>query len=232
MTPRVSILTACHNDGATLGSALLSALSQSGVAEQLEVVLVAHGCTDETHFLVNAIAIEDRVRCEVIFDRLSPPAALNHAASLARGEWLVVLNADDLLDVHAVQTILRIANDRPEVNCIFSPWQWIGHRRDMYDFAPYTGDRRMLTEHQIPGIRAVRRDLWRALGGEDESIEIGADWDWAVRASVRGLLEPYKHPTPLWWVRDHGPHVLRLSAQCDHKALRAHMAKHFEAVTC
>lgn len=233
MRPVASILTTCHNDGATLGTAIASALGQT--VRNIEVLILVHGSTDESAMTaVNLEDLDGRVQAttqpgghEVT---LTQPAALNALAARARGDWLIVLNADDVLQRWAVEDILRIAASRPVANCIFSPWQWIGHRSDIYDFAPYTGDRRMLTQHQIPGIRAVRSDLWEALGGEDESIAVGADWDWAVRGAARGLLMPYKHPTPLWLVRDHGPHVKRLSAQCDHVALRRHMATHFTQV--
>lgn len=230
MTPRASILTTCHNDGATLGSALLSAMGQWD--RDIEIVVAVHGSTDESA-AVALFAKESRDSrfVALIDDQLmTQPQALNYAAGYAKGEWLIVLNADDMLSEDAVEAILGIARTNPDVNLIYSPWQWIGHASGIYDFPPYTGDERMLTEHQIPGIRAVRRDLWDALGGEDESIAVGADWDWAVRGAARGLLRPYKHPTPLWLVRDHGPNVRRLSSQCDHKALRAHMARHFDTV--
>lgn len=232
MTPLASVLTTCHNDGATLGTSLLSAMWQRG--RDVEVSVVAHGCTDESHHvLASALALHTgTLDVDVEAATLTQSQALNRAASTARGTWLVVLNADDLLVPDAIRTMGAISENHPDVNCIYSSWQWIGARSDQYHFAPYTGDRRMLVEHQIPGIAAFRRDLWETLGGLDESVGIGADWDFAVRGAARGILRPHKHPEPLWLVRDHGPHVKRLSAQCDHKALRAHMAKHFEAVSC
>lgn len=231
-TPRASILTTCHNDGEYLPKSLDSALAQTEMC--VEVVALDNGSTDDTwRVLQKYVADERHWNRRLDVDRLPvvvpQPVALNLLAKRANADWLIVLNADDQLAVKAVATITRIADARPDVNLIFSPWQWFGAQMGIYDFPPYTGDERMLTEHQIPGIRAVRRDLWDALGGEDETIAVGADWDWAVRGAVRGLLRPYKHPTPLWLVRHHGEKQReRLSAQCDREALRAHMARHFD----
>ena len=220
--PQASILTTCYNDGATLQASLDSALAQQSV----EVVALDNGSTDDTWAVLTS---NPRVRADRWEQTATYPVALNHLAARARGEWLVVLNADDQLVPDAVAIILRIAEENPSRNLIYSPWRWIGGRSDVYDFAAYTGDRRMIMEHQVSGIRAVRRDLWDALGGEDETIAVGADWDWAVRGAVRGLLRPYKHPTPLWLVRHHGERQReRLSAQCDREALRAHLARHFD----
>lgn len=229
--PRVSVLTTCHNDGQYLPAALESALSQS--VQDLEVIALDNASTDGSWLTMAAVGERDR-RLHFLqgFDLLNYPRALNLLAGLARGEWLVVLNADDRLAPGAIATILAIAAENPSRNLIYSPWRWIGGRTDLYDFKPYTADQRMVYEHQIPGIRAVRRDLWDALGGEDEAIAVGADWDWAVRGAVRGLLRPYRHPEPLWLVRHHGEEGQkhRLSAQADRPALRAHMQRHFEMV--
>jgi hypothetical protein len=72
----------------------------------------------------------------------------------------------------------------------------------------------MATVHQIPGIRAVRRDLWDATGGEDITYPMGSDWEWAARASHAGLLVPRQLARPYLRVQHHGDsHIKRLSGE-------------------
>jgi hypothetical protein len=153
------------------------------------------------------------------------PQAINFMASIARGDWLLVHNADDWADAGYVQAILDAADANPDANCIFSPWQWEGVRHDVQVFPPYD-PATMIAVHQIPGIRAVRRDLWERTGGEDERIPIGADWDWAVRASLAGL-NPLQLDRPYVHVRAQGDGQ-RLSDQwLKHRPdVRAHMESH------
>lgn len=226
-TPRMAILTTCYGDANTLRRSVKASLQQT--EPSVEVVIVDNGARDHTAPVAASLARMDaRVRVLTFERNQVQPVALNAALRASSAPWAMIVNADDYLAPDAVATILAVAERDPSVNCVFSPWQWFGARSDTYDFAPYTGDIRMVTEHQVPGIRAFRRDLWDALGGEDEGIAIGADWDWAVRGAARGLLVPYKVDRPLWHVCDQGPHVRRLSAQCNHVVLREHMRRHFE----
>jgi glycosyltransferase involved in cell wall biosynthesis len=221
------VLTTCHNDGALLPDAIASLRAQEG---DWTHVIIDNASTDETAAVARAWeAADDRVEVRTTLQCLPHPAAINLAALFATEDWLVWLNADDMLAPGALAAMARVIDADPDVNCIVSPWQFFGGRTDVYTPAPYTGDARMVTEHQVPGIRAVRRDLWDALGGEDEAIPVGADWDWACRAVARGLLRLHVHPTPLWHVRHHGDaQRTRLTAQADYPTLRAHMARHFE----
>jgi glycosyltransferase involved in cell wall biosynthesis len=229
MAPDFRVLTTCHNDGAYLPDAIASLRAQTVAG--WEHVVVLNGCTDDSDRVALAWQANAPAPVVVLWQaHVTPqPVALNLAARAARGDWLVWLNADDMLAPGALEATARVIDAAPDVNCIVSPWQFFGGRTDVYTPAPCTGDARMVTEHQVPGIRAVRRDLWDALGGEDEAIPVGADWDWACRAVARGLLRLHVHPTPLWHVRHHGDaQRTRLTAQADYPTLRAHMARHFE----
>jgi hypothetical protein len=83
----------------------------------------------------------------------------------------------------------------------------------------------MIEEHQIPGIRAVRRDLWERTDGEDASIPAGSDWDWAVRASLSGMV-PHQLPRPYVRIRKRPDDRPSLSSQVDFARLFDHMRRH------
>ena len=74
-------------------------------------------------------------------------------------EWIVGVGADDVVRRDYLEAILRAADNDPSANLIFSPVDYIGHpERGVTRFPPYNP----LTVHaevQIPGWRAVRRDL-------------------------------------------------------------------------
>jgi glycosyltransferase involved in cell wall biosynthesis len=224
IAPRVSVLTTCHNDGAFLPDAIASLRAQTVAG--WEHVVVLNGCTDDSDRVALAWQADAPAPVVVLWQaHVTPqPVALNLAARAARGDWLVWLNADDLLEPDALETIRAVADADAAVNCIFSPLQFFGASRDVYDVAPYD-PATMVDRHQVPGVRAVRRDLWERTGGEDETIAVGADWDWGVRASRLGLV-PVRVPRPLWRCRKFAPSVRRLSDQGDLAALKRHMRRH------
>ncbi len=78
------------------------------------VWVVASGCTDRTVEVATTLAREDsRVGLVVERERRGKAAALGEIARRARGDGLVLLNADAIADPHAVLALLSAASFRP-----------------------------------------------------------------------------------------------------------------------
>lgn len=138
MTPCIAVLTTCYNDGDVLATSLYSMLSQVVHGTELELVLVNNGSTDRTFAIAERMRAEDhRLRVLHLPANISHPAAINLAARHTTAPWLVVHNADDWAAQGYLAAILDVAAARPDVNCIFSPWQWFGARTDVQRFPPY-----------------------------------------------------------------------------------------------
>jgi glycosyltransferase involved in cell wall biosynthesis len=210
--PRLSVLTTCWNDGRYLEGAVQSMLRQT--VREIEVLILDNGSRDDTWSITRSLATRDkRVQGWQVKENGSFPVALNALAGAAHAPWLLIHNADDRAEPDYVEAILEAAAADPARNCIFSPWQWFGGRHDVHRFPPFQLAT-MATEHQIPGIRAVRRDLWDATKGEDTSYPVGSDWEWAARAAMAGLLVPHQLDRPYVHVRHHGDtHIKRQSGE-------------------
>ncbi len=115
----VSVLVPSFNSAPYLGAALRSALDQEPAP--VEVIVQDGGSTDETAEVVAALA-DPRVHLHVEPDR-GQSDALNRAAARARGDWLVWLNADDLLYPGAFATAL--ASAEPGVELIIGDFDYI-----------------------------------------------------------------------------------------------------------
>src|SRR5262244_3982317 len=94
--PDVSFIVAAYNAEPYVEAAIRSALQQSGVA--VEVVVVDDGSSDHTAKIVSAVAEDDpRVTLLRHQSRRGASAARNTAIEIARGAWIAVLDADDLI---------------------------------------------------------------------------------------------------------------------------------------
>lgn len=93
MPSLISILIPAHNAGEWLGATLESALGQTW--PRVEIIVVENASTDSTRDVANAFASRG-VRVTSI-ERASAAAARNRALSLASGEFVQYLDADDLL---------------------------------------------------------------------------------------------------------------------------------------
>src|SRR5437763_2971183 len=94
--PLVSIVIPTFNAEFYVGGAIDSALAQQAVA--VEVIVIDDASADATPSLVSAIAERDgRVRIERFTANAGPGAARNCGFAVARGQWIAVLDADDLM---------------------------------------------------------------------------------------------------------------------------------------
>lgn len=104
----VSVAIANFNGSRFLEAAIASALAQDMKA--IEVIVVDDASSDDSLAKAEAVARADpRVRIARLPSRRGPGAARNLALDMARGEWLAVLDADDLIHPARLGTLLARA---------------------------------------------------------------------------------------------------------------------------
>jgi len=104
--PAVSVVVAAWNAERFVADAVRSALSQENVA--LEVIVVDDGSTDATAALVESIG-DGRCSCIRLASNQGPSAARNRGFQAAKGDWIAVLDADDMIFAGRLERMLRLA---------------------------------------------------------------------------------------------------------------------------
>jgi poly-beta-1,6-N-acetyl-D-glucosamine synthase len=116
VTPSVSFIIPCHNEASWIAEKLENTLALDYPREQLDVIVVASGCDDDTEAIV--ANFKDRgVRCLVQPTRAGKEAAMQLAARAARGEILVFTDANAHLNTGALRAMTRWFADS-EVGCV------------------------------------------------------------------------------------------------------------------
>jgi succinoglycan biosynthesis protein ExoO len=103
----VSVITAVWNGQHTINRAMMSALSQSGVS--VELIVVDDASTDATGAMVKSVD-DQRVRYLRLPVNGGPAAARNAAIDAAQGNWIAVLDADDMLIADRLVSLVAIAS--------------------------------------------------------------------------------------------------------------------------
>jgi succinoglycan biosynthesis protein ExoO len=107
--PDVSFLIACYDARAYLAGAVRSALAQEGVA--VEVIVVDDHSSDDSLSIAQGLAAADRrVRVLQTAVNAGPAGARNVAMAAARGTWLAVLDADDLIEPQRCRRLINAAD--------------------------------------------------------------------------------------------------------------------------
>nr|MDT0658391.1 glycosyltransferase [Micromonospora sp. DSM 115978] len=107
--PKISVIMPAFNEGAGLGDTLRIMTESPFFGPDLQVIVAANGCTDDTVEIARSFGV--RV---VEIAEASKPAALNAADTVATGSVLIYQDADTRVDADVLRR-LAAAVDRPGV---------------------------------------------------------------------------------------------------------------------
>lgn len=116
MTSTVSVVIPCHNYGHFLPTALDSVLHQRGV--EVDVIVVDDASTDDSADIAEGVG-DERVTVIRRVSNGGPVAAFNDGLSRARGEYLVRLDADDLLTAGALERATALLEVYPGLAFVY-----------------------------------------------------------------------------------------------------------------
>lgn len=110
-------------------------------------------------------------------------AASNSAIALAQGQYLVLMDNDDLIPEHALYWVARTIVEHPDVGLIYSDEDKIdiqGRRSGAY-FKPDWNAFLFRSQNMVSHLGVYRRDLVERVGGFRTGFEGAQDYDLAMR---------------------------------------------------
>jgi hypothetical protein len=125
---KFSIVIPLYNKAAYIAGTLKSALAQTFA--DFEVIVVDDGSTDGGPVLVSALN-DPRVRI-VRQNNTGVSAARNHGIAVAKGEWVVFLDADDWHHPEYLATLATTQKAYPQADTIATSFVCIPDRADMW----------------------------------------------------------------------------------------------------
>ncbi|HEY7768428.1 glycosyltransferase family A protein [Longimicrobium sp.] len=193
----VSVVVPCHNAEAFVADTLDSILAQSH--PEVEAVVVDDASTDGSWAIVEGFVARhpDRVRALRLDRNRGGGHARNRGAELARGAYLMFLDADDVITPGALAALVAVARGRPGAIAVGDSakleldagGRWVRTARDP---GPPSEDRDQalrgwLESSWVPTCAVLwRRDAYEPTGGWDEELARNQDGDIAMRALVLG----------------------------------------------
>jgi glycosyltransferase involved in cell wall biosynthesis len=197
--PAFSIVTAAYNSSMTIGETIASVRCQT--RSDWELIVVDDGSRDDTAAVAEAFA-DPRVRVVRTAGNEGPSAARNRGISLARAPLVCTLDSDDLWLPHYLETMARTLESNPTaaVACT-DAWVLDQTTRRVRkksamafldppeplpaDTATFLGE--LLRRNFIYNSVTARRESLQAVGGYDERLWIGEDWELWLRLAAAGF---------------------------------------------
>jgi glycosyltransferase involved in cell wall biosynthesis len=131
LKPFVSILIPAHNAESWIGDSIRSAIAQTW--RNKEIIVVDDGSTDETFKI--ARQFESKEVRVVTQPNQGAAVARNTAFSLAQGDYIQWLDADDILDPHKIEhQVRRIKNGLSDRTLLSGAWGYFMYRPSKAQF--------------------------------------------------------------------------------------------------
>lgn len=217
---KVSVIIATYNYGTYLPKALDSVLAQT--SSDWECIIIDDGSADGTPGIARAYEQRDARIRYVRQANAGLSAARNHGVSVSRGEYLQMLDADDLLDAAKLERHAAYLDVNPGVDVVYGASLFFYDGRDEETSPiPHTvhlhGNAHALRELQETNPIAVsaaliRRTAFERSGRYNEAVRGLEDWDLWLRAAVAGCRFEYLDAPAVSYTRLH-PGSLSSSAE-------------------
>lgn len=176
--PLVSVIVTTYNNKATLEACLASIVEQS--YEKVELIVVDNSSTDTTKLIAGAYT-------DKVYDKGPERSAQrNYGVSKASGDYVVMIDSDMELTKDVIRACVEQVTIHPEQKALVIPEEsfgqgfWAQCKRLERSF--YVG---------VPWIEAARffdKQVYLAVGGYNEDLISGEDWDLSQRVGERVSL--------------------------------------------
>lgn len=194
----ISVIIPCYNYGRYLGEALESVAAQTH--QNWECIVLDDGSADNTSEVGSHFAANDKRFKYIRQPNSGVSAARNAALQESAGEYIQLLDADDLIEPDKLKLQVALLNKHKEIDLVYSslivfkeavPTERIGPKL-MLGKEPASGRGEQILTALVddnlflPGCVMFRRTLYQEVGGFTKGIEGIEDWDFFYRVVLAG----------------------------------------------
>jgi glycosyltransferase involved in cell wall biosynthesis len=222
--PVVSVLMSAYNAEAYVNTAIESILNQT--FKDFEFIIINDGSTDRTKELLESHI--DRRISRINQSNTGLTKALNRGLSVARGEYIARIDADDIAKPERLEKQVAFLLENRETALVGSSCEGIDKHGTVIwtNSLPTTNAQikwRLLFHNCIPHSTVMfRRDAILALGGYNESISYAQDYDLWLRVAEKYRIANAQEPLTSYRIPMEG------TISHDHADTQQHIAQQIQ----
>lgn len=199
--PLISVVIPVYNGEKTIRETIKSILNQTFA--DFELIIINDGSQDST---LKAISTFQDPRIKVFsFLNAGLAASRNRGISLASGDYISFIDADDLWTPDKLEAQIEALKANPEVAVAYSWTDYIDESGRFFRQGPhftFSGDvfaRLLLSDFVGNGSNPlIRKEVFTKTGGFDESLNAVEDWDMWLRLAARYEFVAVPYPQILY----------------------------------
>jgi glycosyltransferase involved in cell wall biosynthesis len=203
--PAITVYVISHNYGKYINQAVESVFSQTRM--DWELIIIDDGSKDDSAKLAELLRQRDpdRTRVVVHSKAIGLQKSANEALRLARGKYIIRLDADDYLDENAFLALGHQLDTHDKTVLVYPSYVYVdeeGHQLGVEHRWRLGLDTQVFDQPAHGACTMVRRRILKAIGGYDEAHERQDGQELWLKVINR--YEVAQLSTPLFYYRQHG----------------------------
>ncbi|MEB2785642.1 glycosyltransferase family A protein [Algoriphagus persicinus] len=184
-TPLVSVIIPCFNHEDFLDDAVNSVLNCS--YHNFEIVIMDDGSSDDSYTKARALENKypDQIRA-FSQENAGPSVARNRAIQLAKGKYILPLDADDKIGSKYIEQGIQLLESDQNIKLVYCEAEKFGLISEPWNLRPFCPQ--LLARDNMIFVSALfRKNDWAEAGGFDERMKWGwEDWEFWISLLKNG----------------------------------------------
>ena len=207
MTPLISVYITNYNYGEYIKEAIDSVLSQS--IKDFELIIIDDGSTDNSKSIIEEYAKMDNIN--IIYQQNKGLNVTNNiAARVAKGKYIMRLDADDYLHGEALETMSSKLESDSDLGLVFPDYYYVDGdgfilgKEERHDFQK---DVKLMDQPAHGACTMIRLDFLKEIGGYNEAYNCQDGYElWVKFINNYAVSNVSK---PLFYYRQHGSNLTK-----------------------
>jgi len=199
--PKITVYMPNFNYGPYIDQAVESVLAQS--MSKWELIIIDDGSTDDSLQILTKYRVDERITI-IEQENKGLNVTNNVAIRLARGEYVVRIDADDYVDENFLLVLSNILDTKPDVGLVYPDYHHIDADGEIFETVRRKKINKEVELLDLPAHGACtmfRRDVLLNLGSYNEEFTCQDGYDIWIRFIKR--YKPYNVNVPLFYYRQH-----------------------------
>lgn len=173
----VSVIIPMYNSARYVAETIHSVLASTYA--DIEVVCIDDGSTDNSAKIAEQIAATDNRISVLRQPNGGVCRARNAAIATSHGEYILPVDADDLLMPQFIADAVSVLNAHPDVKAVVPSAEFFGARSGRWILKPYS-PRLLARKNMIPATAMFRRTDFLRTGGYCTDLKAREDWEFWI----------------------------------------------------
>lgn len=202
--PLITVYIPCRDYGRFLRAAVDSVIEQ--IYPHWELIVVDDGSVDETRQVMAALPEDERIRTMSNPEPEGLRVVANRCVAMARGSYVLRLDADDVLHSFSLDILAREAMQSPDVAMFFTDYYYMDESGGVIgvETLPLSNGRYEAETFPPHGAGSlISKSAFARIGAFDETLGRQDGHELWLKLSRAGLATRHI-PIPLFYYRQHG----------------------------